>query len=1049
MKIQRLYIPLLMMLATSLSAQIKPSVQVDKNTGPRHEIKDFPIHGLSGLPLKSSRPLDFVTFDPKSIAALTPARALQQGFSVVYAEDGRPVSVTGKLDGIGSRDEAAAMAVLKATAGIMAIGDPGAEWISTKAGVETDGVVHFRFMQSSRGVPVYGGELTVHLQPEGRFLVLGRSWPSSKLEDLTPALSQAKAVEKAFADVRGHTPVRSLAIPGIGVTKAPVTDARLVIYHPEEQPAGERLAWELHIVPNLTAHWAYFIDAETGEVLRSYSELCQIDGHAHAGNPAKTAADRPESAISKELPAFLPPDGPKTATATDLKGVSRSINTYEFQGGFYLIDASRSMYSAAGSQMPNDPAGVIWTVDAQNNSPQQDNFDVIHVTSGNNSWTNKTAVSAHYNAGLAYTYYKNTFSRNSINGQGGNIISLINVTDENDLSMGNAFWDGQFMYYGNGDQSFSAPLAKADDVAGHELTHGVIQNTANLDYQGESGALNESFADIFGAMIDRDDWKMGEDVVNTAVFPTGALRDLSNPHNGGSGLSSPSWQPDKLSEKYTGSQDNGGVHINSGITNKAYYLFATAIGKDKAEQVYYEALDKYLVRSSKFIDARIAVIAAAQAKYGSSAAQAAGAAFDAVQIFGNQGGGGSYQDDLDPNVGLDYILLTNANKSLLRIIDPSGANIANPLTDLGPLSRPSITDDGTIIVYVSQNKTLEAIVIDWNTPTAQGVQLSSEPIWRNAAISKDGTHLAALTDDYDNQLWVFDLDAETYQAFELFNPTTAQGVSSGNVAYADVLEWDYSGEYVIYDALNQIPGNGFNIEYWDIGFINVWNKAANDYGNNEIGKIFSSLPENTSVGDPSLAKNSPYILVFDVLDDLTGDVYIQSVNIQTGDVGYFAQSNDQGWPNYTTDDDFILYDDVVSGSRVIKAVAVDDDKLNAAANPFTYITRNDGARWAVWFNTGERNLQVGTTDNEADNLGLALSPNPFVENLEVTFNLTQSGPVRAALFDGLGRSVWQGEWNTVSGRNRFGIGAGQLPSGAYTLRIQGDHWAASRMVVKQ
>ncbi|MCB0610091.1 MAG: T9SS type A sorting domain-containing protein, partial [Lewinella sp.] len=110
---------------------------------------------------------------------------------------------------------------------------------------------------------------------------------------------------------------------------------------------------------------------------------------------------------------------------------------------------------------------------------------------------------------------------------------------------------------------------------------------------------------------------------------------------------------------------------------------------------------------------------------------------------------------------------------------------------------------------------------------------------------------------------------------------------------------------------------------------------------------------------------------------------------------------------------------------------------------------NDGARWAVWFNTGERNLQVGTTDNEADNLGLALSPNPFVENLEVTFNLTQSGPVRAALFDGLGRSVWQGEWNTVSGRNRFGIGAGQLPSGAYTLRIQGDHWAASRMVVKQ
>ena len=77
--------------------------------------------------------------------------------------------------------------------------------------------------------------------------------------------------------------------------------------------------------------------------------------------------------------------------------------------------------------------------------------------------------------------------------------------------MDNAFWNGYEMFYGNGIEAFNSPLAKALDVAGHEMSHGVIQNTANLEYISQSGALNESFADIFGAMIDRDDWKMGED----------------------------------------------------------------------------------------------------------------------------------------------------------------------------------------------------------------------------------------------------------------------------------------------------------------------------------------------------------------------------------------------------------------------------------------------------------------------------------------------------------------------------------------------------------
>jgi bacillolysin len=96
-------------------------------------------------------------------------------------------------------------------------------------------------------------------------------------------------------------------------------------------------------------------------------------------------------------------------------------------------------------------------------------------------------------------------------------------------------------------------------------------------------------------MIDRDDWKIGEDVVKTSAFPSGALRSLEDPHNGASTNNfNAGWQPRHYDERYKGTEDNGGVHINSGIPNWAFFKFASAIGKDKAEKVYYRALTTYL-----------------------------------------------------------------------------------------------------------------------------------------------------------------------------------------------------------------------------------------------------------------------------------------------------------------------------------------------------------------------------------------------------------------------------------------------------------------------
>ena len=176
------------------------------------------------------------------------------------------------------------------------------------------------------------------------------------------------------------------------------------------------------------------------------------------------------------------------------------------------------------------------------------------------------AQAAHNNMGTAYNYYYNTFGRDSFNGTGAALTTTVHYGS----SYNNAYWNGQQMVFGDGDGNVFSPLGSGLDVVAHELTHAVTQYTANLVYSDQSGALNESYSDVFGVMVDRDDWLMGEDVY-TPHTSGDALRSLSNPTLYG--------QPDNMSNYVNTTRDNGGVHTNSGIPNKAAYNIATAIGK--------------------------------------------------------------------------------------------------------------------------------------------------------------------------------------------------------------------------------------------------------------------------------------------------------------------------------------------------------------------------------------------------------------------------------------------------------------------------------------
>jgi bacillolysin len=871
---------------------------------------------------------------------------------------------------------------------------------------------HIKMQQMLQNIPVYGAEIVLHTLEGEVFSMNGHYYNDINITEFVPQ----QDIESIKQIIDADLVKKEIEKVENSLTKEKFK-AELVIYPIKKQKDAAFLAWHITIRPNAMARYEYFIDAKNGKILHTFNHTCNFTGHHFCNAPSEVM------------------DGSVDATASDLFGTPRNLKTYLSTGNYYMIDISRSMYSATKSKMPDDPIGAIWTLDAFNTSPEKSTFKYDHVTSLDNKWGSKSgAVSAHYNAGLAFDYFKKTHNRNSINGQGGTIISLVNIVEKTGKSMENAFWNGEAMFYGNGGSAFE-PLAKGLDVAGHEMSHGVIQNTANLEYEGEPGALNESFADIFGAMIDRDDWKIGEDVVKKAVFPTGALRDLANPNNGGKNLNDNGWQPKHTNEQYKGTDDNGGVHINSGITNFAFYKYATALGsKDKAEKIYYHALSNYLVKSSNFIDLRVAIKKSAEALYGKGANEVTQAdlAFDAVGIGSTTSTPGNYQNDTKVNPGSDIIAYTDNNYSTINTYFPS-TKTTKKLTDTDINSRPSVTDDGSYMVFVAADKSIHGLILNWQNGTVEEEIISSEKVWRNAIISKDGNRLAATLDAEDNRVFVYDFakNPVASKVFTLTNPTYTQGVSTGDVQYADAMEFDVTGDNIMYDAFSLIKGNKGEIEYWDIGFLRAFNSKAKTFGDGKIQKLFSDLPEGTSIGNPTFSKNSPYIVAFDYQDELDlFKTYVLTANIETGDVGeiYYNGKDLFGFPSFSRIDDKLLFETKDAIGNYCGTIDLATNKLapkTSNANPFLIV---DQSRWPLWFANGKRVL---VSNHDVTNDIFKVFPNPFDVSLNILFKTDAQHLYR--LIDITGKTILQG--NTEN--QTLNLSLESLPKGTYILQADG------------
>jgi Zn-dependent metalloprotease len=220
----------------------------------------------------------------------------------------------------------------------------------------------------------------------------------------------------------------------------------------------------------------------------------------------------------------------------------------------------------------------------------------------------KAVNEAYDGSGATYDFYSQVYNRNSIDDRGMRLDSSVHY----ERSYDNAFWNGQQMVYGDGDGKLFNRFTIAIDVIGHELTHGVISNEADLSYQEQSGALNESIADVFGSLVKQyklgqtakqADWLIGQGLLAPGVKGV-ALRSMKAP---GTAYDDPVLgkdpQPATMKDYLQTGEDNGGVHINSGIPNRAFYETAIQMGGNawtKAGQIWYVTLRDKLRPESDF-----------------------------------------------------------------------------------------------------------------------------------------------------------------------------------------------------------------------------------------------------------------------------------------------------------------------------------------------------------------------------------------------------------------------------------------------------------------
>ena len=794
--------------------------------------------------------------------------------------------------------QATAQAFLQANRDLLRLEDPYAELELTRSHTDELGRTHLRFHQQYQGLPVWPADVIVHLNPAGQVDVMNGAFvPTPTGLSTTPALDEATAVEYARTGLTDGA-------------EAEVAASELIIYAPGDTPP--RLAWKLELAIGLTAQWVVVIDAENGDELTAYNQVM------HQAPQQECAVGFDDSRSPR--PVSLP----KSDGFVDLFGVSRPLNVWQQDSIRWMIDTSKEMFD------PEDKGwhgwiqrGVIWVRDAQN---QQRLIDAPVVCQkkvpeqAEYPWL-PDAVSAAYNLSEVYNYYLEQHDRNSFDDQGASIHGIVHYGND----YNNAFWSPgtNLLVFGDG-----LPFAGALDIVGHELTHGVIEHSANLLYQDQPGALNEAFADIFGEMIEArteggPDWITGTDLNRTDLGGRPdlgrPLRNMKNPEKFSTYFGRP--YPTKMSEFFHIQEDNGGVHINSTIVSRAFYLLAEgldeAIDPRAAEKIFYDALTGYLFQNSQFIDARRACIIAAENRFGkdSDQAQRVKDAFDEVEIF-DAGPTTPDPPDIPDDRRQDATLfvyrdvLGQFRLGRREAAQGDGGQGVQLAEGLVVRARPSVSRDGSLAFFVNAENHLCFITTDGNREEC--IEFSSAATSydtvASVALSPDGQLLGVVfPDDLDNPantISVINLVTGVARTF-LLPAFSYAGPAIDALPYASTMNFTADGQWLIYDALSEVIVSGDDDHLITRG---QWSLYALNLQTNRGFPLLLPPRRGSHIAFPALSQTSDNFLTFDMFDETRNQSTVYAASLSTGNMKKITTvQGGFGVPGYTGNDKALVF----------------------------------------------------------------------------------------------------------------------------------------------
>jgi Zn-dependent metalloprotease len=783
-----------------------------------------------------------------------------------------------------ARDETTVKKFLADNAALFLLDAPSQELRLANRQLDDLGGSVLRFTQQYRGLTVWPAEIGVHLNAAGDVDLVDCAYvPTPANVAIEPKLSVNDSAARA----------RDAVHAGADAT---IQTPELVIYGPLDQPA--KLAWKMNVSVSLNQAWWVVIDAQNGDTLATISRVMN-DSVSGSG--------------------------------VDLLGETRLLNVWRDGATFFMIDTSKMMFNSSTGN------GFIETDDATNQTESQilpnntlQNIYCVTSTSAN-TWSNPDAVSAAYNLSQTYDYWLDRFNRNSYNDSGSNIFAVVRIG-----GLANAFWNDihSGMFLGDADR-----YAGSLDVIGHEFTHGVVHSIGShgvLLYKDQSGALNEAFADIFGEMTEArtkgtNDWLIGSQLRSV-------IRSMSNP--------AAYSQPEKMSQYVVTSSDSGGVHINSGIINHAYYLLAAglkgAIGNRAAERIFYRCLTVSLKPFSQFIDARLGCVAAAEALFGVGSQQAlkTAEAFDVVELYAAPA---SAAEPTNVNAAVSapdsymfvrwkkhwdlWPFFSHYSEDIYRKETAQGdSSNGSTLVNKVKLARPAVSGDGAKMLFVGEDEDLYAI----ETAGSGFTNLNHPGLVHSIAISPQGNYAAfvfnAAPGIPTNQIVILDLQSGQTSTVDLVMPVS-DGPPLNNISYADALSFSPDGKLLIYDALSQLRGpDGHLRKAWSIFGLDMTTLQQ---------RVVVPTEDQFDIGNPCFSRTSDRFVVFDarytngISDVLTLDLY-------DGALGVIGVSyNGLGYPVFNGDDTKVFFADEdlsTTSGRSVYVQRLSTDKLGTSGS---------------------------------------------------------------------------------------------------------------------